>query len=517
MNTLLTRAELVFWECLMNGESLNHVTTDWDAKAVWSKSIDVLKDHLDPQIFSAWIKPLTISRLDITEEASHDSQSASTLPELELRAPNKFCCDHVERNYGGLIASTLSRVAGLENVKLSFRVGDSPRLSVESVSPVERVVAPDSVAGTAEAIVHKSIRSATQLSTRTQPKIQRLRFAGTDSSNLHPKYNFSNYVVGDCNQFAHAVSLRVSQHLGTAYNPLFLYGGVGLGKTHLANAIGNTARRLGKNVLLVSSEIFVNELIAALRSNRMQQFKTKFRSLDLLIVDDIQFLIGKERTQEEFFHTFNDLYNRHRQIIVTSDKTPQELIGLEERLRTRFSSGLSADLQAPDFETRVAILTKKAEAGGISLTENVARLLAEKIDTNVRELEGALNRLHAMSSLHQTPITPAFVADALKTLIPENTREITSELIQKTVAERYNVGLSDLLGKRRTQNIAFARHVAMYFCRRLTARSFPEIGAIFGGRDHSTVIHANRVITERAKSDESLRLDLGALEKKLQG
>ena len=247
----------------------------------------------------------------------------------------------------------------------------------------------------------------------------------------------------------------------------------------------------------------------------MEQFKTKFRSIDLLIIDDIQFIIGKERTQEEFFHTFNDLYNRHKQIILTSDKVPQELVGLEERLRTRFASGLSVDLQAPDYETRVAILIKKAENGGFELSEEVARLIAKHIDTNVRELEGALNKLQALSSMHQSPLTLSLAEQVLKSFAPTRHREITAETIQKVVAERFNVSINDLIGKRRTHNIAFARQVAMYLCRKLTGCSYPEIGALFGGRDHSTVIHANRAIGEKAASDPQFTIDLDVIEKRL--
>ncbi len=327
-----------------------------------------------------------------------------------------------------------------------------------------------------------------------------------------------NFVVGACNQFAHALGLRVSEHLGTAYNPLFIYGGVGLAKTHLANAIGNASTRRNLRALLVSSETFVSELIASLRGNRMDQFKSKFRSLDLLIVDDIQFIIGKERTQEEFFHTFNELHNRHKQIVITSDKTPQELVGLEERLRTRFASGLSVDLQAPDFETRVAILSKKAETESVFLPEDVCRLIAEKIDTNVRELEGALNRLCAFSSLNRVPIDLALAQDVLRSLVSSRkTQEITYELIQQLVAEAFNVSLSDILGKRRTQNVALARQVAMLLVRRLTGYSYPEIGAFFGGRDHSTVIHANKIIQERCLSESDLAATIKQIEGRLKG
>lgn len=456
---------------------------------LWQKVIDVLAETLDSQIFAAWIKPLSLISLEVNREAR----------ELvaELGARNSFSCEHVRRNYSELIGSALRAVSECDQVTVRVR-------------PVDTAII------TAAAAVTEESRSVSELRRARTPKPVRT-VRQSDSSSLNPKYNFSNFVVGACNQFAHAVGLRVSEMPGANYNPLFIYGGVGLGKTHLVNAIGNASKRRGKNVLLVSSEIFVNELIAALRSNQMQQFKEKFRSLDVLIIDDIQFIIGKERTQEEFFHTFNALHQRHSQIIITSDKVPQELTGLEDRLRTRFASGLSADLQAPDFETRVAILMKKSESENIDLPQDVARLLAEKIDTNVRELEGALNRLHALSSLNRAPITVDLAESALRTIVPEKTRELTTEFIQKTVAEKYNTTLKDLLGKRRTQNIAFPRQVAMYLCRRLTTCSYPEIGALFGGRDHSTVIHANRVIEEKLRCDAALRAEVEEIERKLKG
>ena len=249
----------------------------------------------------------------------------------------------------------------------------------------------------------------------------------------------------------------------------------------------------------------------------MERFRNKFRSLDLLVVDDIQFIIGKERTQEEFFHTFNELYNRHKQIIVTCDKVPQELTGLEERLRTRFACGVSADLQAPDFETRVAILDKKSQGCSLQLPEQVAEMLAEQIDSNVRELEGALNRLHAVCTMRQCEPTTEIAAEVIKSISPTIKKEITTDLIQKVVAERYNVSMHDILGKRRTHNIAFARQVAMYLCREHTACSYPELGALFGGRDHSTVIHARKVISDKISRDPGFQDELRTIQTSLMG
>lgn len=474
------------------------VASDKTSENIWGAAIADLKDKLDAQIFSAWIRPLSLSAVEV------DSNSATPCTQIQISAPNKFCCEHVSREYASLISDALGRVTKT-TVAVEFKVG--------SVSPLKSNPLAGSLSTALSEVASRSQKGYKIITgfEGKRPARDRELSRTRDESNLNPKYNFSNLVVGSCNQFAHAAGLRVAESLGGAYNPLFIYGGVGLGKTHLANAIGNASRRRGKNVLLASSESFVNELISALRSNRMPQFKSKFRSLDLLIVDDIQFIIGKERTQEEFFHTFNELYNRHKQIVVTSDRPPQELTELEDRLRTRFTSGLYVDMQAPDFETRVAILSKKAEAIGLQVPEEVTKLLAERVSSNVRELEGAFNRIQALSTLHQQPITVALADEALKSFAREPMVDITTDRIQRIVAEFFGVGVSDLLGKRRTQNIAFARHVAMFLCRTMTSCSYPEIGALFGGRDHSTVIHAFRTIEEREKNEAQLKADLKQL------
>lgn len=474
-----------------------------ESASVWIQATSVLKQQLDPQIYAAWIKPLQFGGFTTEKISGNNGGNGYHRVQIDLVAPNKFCRDHVEKNYCELIATTLANLTECDNVVLKLRTGDAASIFLP----------------TAEAKSAEAKSSPSSLARASRPSAVRPKRVFRDQSYLNPKYAFNNFVVGSCNQFAHAVSSRVAESLGSAYNPLFIYGGVGLGKTHLANAIGNCVRARGKRVLFISSEIFVNELISSIRGNRMQEFKDKFRSLDLLIIDDIQFIIGKERTQEEFFHTFNALYNRHSQIVLTSDKVPQELTELEDRLRTRFSCGVAADLQAPDFETRVAILTKKAEADGVALPVDVARLLAEKIDSNVRELEGALNRLRAYSSLsgNNEPITVSLAEEALRSIVPDRTREITTELIQKVVAENYHLSVNELLGKRRTKRISLPRHVAMFLCRRLTTCSYPEIGAHFGGRDHSTIIHANKVVETLSIADANFKSELDAIEKRLKG
>ena len=330
---------------------------------------------------------------------------------------------------------------------------------------------------------------------------------------LVPRYTFATFVVGASNQFANAACKAVAAQPGQHYNPLFLYGGVGLGKTHLANAIGHATIDANPDarVAYVSAEAFMTQLITALRRDRMEEFKATFRRIDVLIVDDVQFLANRERTQEEFFHTFNALHEAHRQIILTSDTIPKEIPGLEERLRNRFEWGLIADLQPPDMETRVAILEKKAEIDGLDLPREVALHLASRIDSNVRELEGCLTRLSAFASLSKTAITVDFARQVLHDLLRDRST-VSIDTIQRVVCEYYGLRLNDLLSKKRTRNIAFPRQVGMYLSRKLTGESFPAIGERFGGRDHSTVIHANNTIERRLKDDQRLRSSVDEIE-----
>jgi chromosomal replication initiator protein len=338
-------------------------------------------------------------------------------------------------------------------------------------------------------------------------------------SSLFPKYTFDTFVVGASNQFAHAACKAVASQPGDHYNPLFIYGGVGLGKTHLVNAIGHQI--LDDNpdarVLYISCESFMNELIAALRRDRMDQFKSRFRRIDVLIVDDVQFLAGRERTQEEFFHTFNSLYESHRQIVLTSDKFPKEIPDLEERLRNRFEWGLIADIQPPDMETRVAILERKAEVEQIDLPHEVALFLAGRIDSNVRELEGSLTRLGAFASLNRSSITVDFAREVLQSVLRDKQeRAITIDSIQKAVCDFFNIRPNELRSKKKTRNVALPRQVAMYLCRRYTEASFPVIGDRFGGRDHSTVIHAAQVVERKLQKDDKFRAAVERLERAIE-
>ena len=324
---------------------------------------------------------------------------------------------------------------------------------------------------------------------------------------LIQNYTFSSFVVGGGNQFAHAAAKAVSKHPGKSYNPLFIYGGVGLGKTHLINAIGHeTSAKQGKdNIVYLSSESFTNELIAHLRKNRMTEFKNRFRRADVLILDDVQFLSGRERTQEEFFHTFNSLHESNKQIILTSDKFPNEIGGLEERLRNRFEWGLIADIQPPDLETRVAILQKKSRAKRIPLPDDVALFIASHVTSNVRELEGGLTRLGALAALNQADITVNFARQVLKNLVTDQEKKVSIETIQRTVSKYFGVSVADMASKKRTKIVSFPRQIGMFLCRKLAGASYPMIGMRFGGKDHTTVLHAYHAIEKRFKRDEELR------------
>jgi chromosomal replication initiator protein len=437
---------------------------------LWQQALASLNERVGKQNFETWIKPLHfISR---------------NRDEICLEVPNKFFRDWLTEHFIGQIEDV---VTSLAHHHMKVTLGVNRQLQATSVPE------------------------------QTQKKELRERERPQRPNNLIPKYTFENFVIGASNQFAHAACMAVANQPGDHYNPLFIYGGVGLGKTHLVNAIGHKAvtQRQGIKVVYLSSESFMNELIGSLRRDRMDEFKTKFRNIDILILDDVQFIAGKERTQEEFFHTFNSLYESHKQIVITSDKFPKEIPGLEDRLRNRFEWGLIADIQPPDMETRVAILQKKAETESIQLPHDVAIFLASNIDSNVRELEGSLTRLGAFSSLTKSVITVDLAKEVLHNTLKGMRNEITVEGIQKTICEYFNLKLGDLKAKRRTQNVALPRQMAMYLCRKHTETSFPAIGNKFGGRDHSTVIHASRAIERRIKEDPHMQTTIEKLERNL--
>jgi len=431
---------------------------DIQEENIWDELLSRLKRKLKPQIFGTWFKPLTLHSL--------------TQDKLTIEAPSDFLKSWVEEKYLSLIKEELNAVVGHE-MKIEF-------VSLE--------------------------KDDTSDITPKAP-LQKIHY----TSRLNPKYNFNNFVVGNGNRLAHAAALAVAQSPSRAYNPLFIYGDVGLGKTHLLQAIAHyiIKNKPELSFAYVSSEQFTNELINAIRDDKTVEFREKYRNKDVLLVDDIHFLAGKERTQEEFFHTFNSLYEARKQIVLSSDRPPGEIPTLEKRLQSRFEWGLIADIQPPDLETRIAILKKKAEAENIHLPDKVALFIAERIKTNIRKLEGCLTRLIAYSSLLNRKIDTESTMEILKNILPkEESKAITIELIQKVVSRYYKIKESDLKIKRRVKSIALPRQVAMYLCRELTDASFPEIGEKFGGKDHTTIMYAHRKISIQKEEDEGLKNQL---------
>lgn len=459
---------------------------------LWENGLQHLRRELDPQVYTAYIAPLKLRSFD------------PSCAKLTVAGPSRLVCNHVDKNFKERISGLLCSSLGVDNLDIRFEVA----------APVSE----NGAAGKSrpQYVVVKNTPSAKTVAQAAEAK---LRDAEPCVSNLNPRYTFSNFVVGNSNQFCHAAALRVAEMPGQSYNPLFIYGGVGLGKTHLMHAIGNavTERSPNARVLYLSSETFTNDLIQALRFDKMNQFKIRLRGIEVLLIDDIQFICNKERTQEEFFHTFNALYGSKRQIVISSDKIPHEIHGLEERLKTRFAWGLTADIQAPDFETRVAILKRKAALESVFLPEDVAHFVAEKISSNVRELEGALTRVHAISSLQAAPITLELTQHALKPFLTPKVLHISVRDIKRVVAEFFSIKVSEMISKRRTKNLSFPRHIAMFLCRKHTTCSYPEIGFEFGGRDHSSVIHAAQVVSEKVKADLELRGTIAELERRLLG
>lgn len=444
-------------------------------EALWQRAADRIRDTLGQVGFETWIGPLNFVGMQ--------GRTAT------IEAPNRFFRDWVSDRYLELLRQSLSAEAGQDvDVKLTLGLNGNGMLH----EAVRRTPPPPSVAANFNA------------APRDQQHPQ-----------LNPRYTFVEFVVGSANQFAHAAAQAVANQPGEKYNPLFIYGGVGLGKTHLVTAIGHHLWRSGKRkVLFMPAEVFMNELISSLRRDRMGEFKEKFRRVDALILDDVQFLAGRERTQEEFFHTFNSLHADRHQIVLTSDKVPREIQGLEERLRNRFESGLIADIAPPDLETRVAIVQKKAAHERLNMPSEVALYIAQNVPSNVRELEGCLTRLAALASIDRAPLTVDFARQALHDLIRVHDERPGIESIQKTVADFFHIRLPDLKSKKRTQHIAFCRQVAMYLCRKLTDNSFPVIGEHFG-RDHSTVIHAYNLIARRVSSDSAFRMSIEKIEREL--
>ncbi|AKG03323.1 chromosomal replication initiation protein DnaA [Salimicrobium jeotgali] len=439
---------------------------------LWNATLEQMKEKISKPSFETWLKATKAHSLD------EDT--------LTIIAPNEFARDWLENQYQKLIKETLIEVTGSE-LKTKFIIPETKEESLEDVKLSSKP--PDLKDG-----------------------------EESPTSMLNSKYTFDTFVIGSGNRFAHAASLAVAEAPARAYNPLFIYGGVGLGKTHLMHAIGHYVLDHNPNakVVYITSEKFTNEFINSIRDNKAVNFRNKYRSVDVLLIDDIQFLAGKEQTQEEFFHTFNTLHEESKQIVISSDRPPKEIPTLEDRLRSRFEWGLITDITPPDLETRIAILRKKAKAEGLEIPNEVMLYIANQIDTNIRELEGALIRVVAYSSLINRDINASLAAEALKDIIPnKKPKVITIGDIQEVVAEKFNIRMEDFPAKKRTKSVAFPRQIAMYLSRELTDASLPKIGEEFGGRDHTTVIHAHEKITNMLSSDQQLHRELDEITEQL--
>ncbi|KUG23163.1 chromosomal replication initiator protein dnaa [hydrocarbon metagenome] len=435
--------------------------------AFWDKTSKIIQEKISKQNFDTWIKPIKMVAM---EEKC-----------VQLAVPNKFFRDWLLDNYASTIKQSLKNAAGID-VDIDFILSKNE---------------------------DKDPEPAARHSTQTKNTSTATVIRGKNLSFLNDNYNFDRFVVGACNQFAHAASIAVAKQPAKNYNPLFIYGGSGLGKTHLLNAIGLLAYSLhpSLNIMYVSAEEFMNEMINSIRYDRMPKFREKYRNISCLLIDDIHFLAGKDRTQEEFFHTFNTLHDSGKQIVVTSDKFPKDIPNLESRLRSRFEWGLIADIQPPEIETKIAIIEKKVQESNIELPNNVVHYIASHVESNIRELEGFLVRIGAYSSLTGRDIDLDLVKEVLSSLVKHNKKgEVSIEEIIKITAGKLNIKISDIKAHNKNKNIVFARQIVMYLARKLTNCSFPDIGQKIGGRDHSTVIYANNKILNSIKVDNKLKI-----------
>ena len=451
-----------------------------DTRQVWRAALGELQVSLSPANFETWLRDTTLVDVD-------DNR-------FRIAVPNGFAKDWLETRYRSLISQTLARIVGYSTV-------------VEFVL----VAAPAAVAPAVDGRDGAHGPSPAPQAVRLEPT----RVGGEGgTTNLNPRYTFANFIVGSANRLAHAASLSVAERPGHAYNPLFLYGGVGLGKTHLMHAIGNQviAKFPRKRVVYATSEKFTNEFITSIQQGKIDEFRARYRRIDLLLIDDIQFIADKERTQEEFFHTFNTIHEDGKQIVLSSDRPPKQIVTLEERLRSRFEWGLIADLTAPDLETRIAIIRAKAEEGAVPITSDVIEFIARKVVSNIRELEGALNRIVAYASMGAMPISIELAQAVLSNVLynPKK-RQITPERIARAVSEYYGVPLEVLQGQKRDKAIVVPRQIAMFLMREETDVSLLRIGAELGGRDHSTVLHACDKITRESSVNDELRREIAAV------
>ena len=438
----------------------------------WQDALAYIQGRVPKQVYDTWFTPIYLERIE-------DSTA-------QLGVPNKFFGDWLNQHYGPLLSEAVSAARGGVETAITFVIFKQVRKQPES-------------GGSTVATVRQN----------TGPRTKR-------GIQLNPKYTFKSFVVGAGNQFAHAACMAVAEQPAKAYNPLFIYGDTGLGKTHLLNAIGNyVAERTDLRIAYLTTEQFTNEVINSIRYDKMMDLRKRYRHIDMLMIDDIQFLAGKERTQEEFFHTFNALYEAHKQLVLSSDRFPKDMPDIEERLRSRFEWGLIADLQPPDVETRIAILRKKSEDEGVILPEDVIQFLATTMKSNIRELEGSLVRLGAYASLTGQTITLEMAKSVLRDLIGTKKKIVSMDDIQETVGARFHVKIADLKSRRRSKTLVHPRQIAMYLCRELTDSSYPEIGRQFGGKDHTTIIHACKQIIKAKESDSVFSATLESLKEQI--
>jgi chromosomal replication initiator protein len=465
---------------------------------VWGRILHSLKDRLNHQTLETWFSPIQFESLDSSQHV------------LNLRAPNQVVKDWVVSHYASVLADSLNDLH-LSDYSVDWVIGQGAEWQVdEERSPTgsNGVIEVPSVSTGGGVAAAMAVAREADLSSIQHPE-----------PSLSAKYTYESFVVGSCNQFAHAASLAVAEAPGRTYNPLYLYGGVGLGKTHLMHACGHAIKSRNQHLKLcyISSERFMNDLINAIRYDKTQSFREKYRSVDVLLIDDVQFMAGKERTQEEFFHTFNALYDQQKQIVISSDCPPREIPTLEERLHSRFEWGLIADLEPPDLETKIAILKRKGDLIGVAIPDDVAMFIASRVKSNVRELEGSLIRLIAISSLRGEPISKSLAQDAIRNIAKEEeSRAVTIQQIQKLVASTYKLTREELISKNNARHISHPRQVAMYLCKHLTKHSYPEIGRAFGGKHHTTVIHSVEKIESLVATDETLQRLITELSESLQ-
>lgn len=458
--------------------------------SIWSEALEILKEEISPVGYKTYV--------DVMVPRIADEHT------ICLLAPSNYHIDICKKRYLDLIQNTLQILTKRDYI-ITFES--------KEIIPEDNKYEDNLIESTNEPLNFELTNEKAKTTTNNEES----GVAKEIITNLNPKYTFENYIVGSNNRFAHAAAIAVSETPGVKYNPLYIYGGVGLGKTHLMQAIGNELSKTHPETKIVyaTGELFTNELVTALMNNKNEEFRKKYRNVDLLLIDDVQFLAGKDKCQEEFFHTFNTLFQSGKQIVLTSEKPPKDIMMLEDRLKTRFEMGLSVDIQTPDYETRLAILRKKMQNERYIINDDVLVKIASKVKSNIRELEGVFNKLVAYSSFTNSDLTDSVVDNTIESILVKNTKVLTSKLIMQVVAKFFNIKVSDLTSDKRSNNVTYPRQIAMYLCREIANLSFPIIGRDFGGRDHSTVLHAYGKIKEEYDKNTETKNVIEELKKSL--